>query len=262
MRREALAAAAAATTDNNVTAQFDKSPGSRRQGGFTLVEIAVVLVIIGLLLGAILKANELIQSAKVRRVVELATSAQAAYSGFTDRYRRVPGDWNAADASAGIGTPITGGGNDNGRVDNPPGFFVWREPNALWEQLAKAKFINGNYAGSAFVEPVSGNSLAPLNPYGQVVLIGRTQDFEGALQPQRHVLLGRGMPVDIARELDLKLDDSVPDTGSIRATLDDASLTTFIGSNRPGGREAGCLDATPIWNTSGESQDCNAVSLF
>jgi hypothetical protein len=70
------------------------------------------------------------------------------------------------------------------------------------------------------------------------------------------------MPVDIARELDTKLDDSAPDRGSVRATLDDGNITTFIGTNRPGGRAAACVDGTPIWNVAGDSQDCNAVSLF
>lgn len=250
------------TAENIVNTQSNNGRDHRAQRGFTLVEIAIVLVIIGLLIGGILKATEMIHSSRVRRIADLATSAQAAYSGFTDRYRRVPGDWNAADASVAIGSTISGGGNDNARIDNPPGFAVWLESNALWEQLAKADFINGNYAGAGFVEPDSGNSLAPLNPYGHVVLVGRNPDFEGANQSHLHVLLGRGMPVDVARELDVKLDDSVPDKGSIRATLDDASLTTFIGNNRPGGREAGCVDATPAWNTNGESQDCNVVSLF
>ena len=221
-----------------------------------------MLVIIGLLIGAILKGIEMINSAKVRRLAELSSGVQSAYAGFTDRYRRVPGDWSAAGAAAAIGATINGGGNNNGRIDNPPGLFVWRESNALWEHLSKSDFISGQYAGSGFVEPDSGNALAPLNPFGMVILVGRTPDFEGATGAQLQVVLGRGMPVDIARELDTKLDDSDPDQGSVRATLDDANITTFIGTNRPGGREAGCVDATPIWNVAGDSQDCNAVSLF
>ena len=68
-------------------------PGlSRKQSGFTLVEIAIVLVIIGLLLGGILKGQELINSARVRNLADTTTGIQAAYYGFIDRYRRVPGD--------------------------------------------------------------------------------------------------------------------------------------------------------------------------
>jgi len=222
----------------------------------------MVLIIVGLLLGAILKAVSLIDSTKVRRIADLATTAQVAYLGFADRYQRVPGDWSASAASAAIGTPVSGGGNENNRLDNPPGFGVWVEPNALWEQLAKAKFISGNYAGSGFVEPDASNSLAPLNPFGGVLIIARSADMEGSTDPQLQVVLGRGMPVDVARELDVKLDDGLPHQGAIRATLDDANITTFVGVNRPGGREASCIDVTPVWNVGADSQDCNAVSLF
>jgi prepilin-type N-terminal cleavage/methylation domain-containing protein len=261
---------------NILISQTFKNPSRRLQSGFTLVEVAIVLIIIGLLLGGILKGIEMINSAKVRRLAELSTGVHAAYAAFTDRYRRVPGDWNAAAASLAIGAAITGGGNTNGRIDNPPGFAVWMESNALWEQLAKADFISGRYLGSGFVEPDTSNALAPLNPFGQVMLVGRTADIEGAASARLHVMLGRGIPVAIAREFDVKLDDSVPDKGSIRATIDDASLTkgsiratiddasltTFVGINRWGGREASCVNATPLWNIDNDSQDCNAVSLF
>jgi prepilin-type N-terminal cleavage/methylation domain-containing protein len=237
----------------------------RRQGGFTLVEIAIVLVIIGLLIGGILKAMEMVNSAHVRRLADLSSSVQVAYAGFLDRYRQVPGDWTAAGASAAIGVPITGNGNNNGRLDNPPDFFRWNESNALWEQLSKAGFISGNYLGTAFTEPTAGNSLAPLNEFGGVVLVGRTPDFEGAAaQVRLNVVLGRRIPVDIARELDVKVDDGVPDQGAVRATVDDGNgvLPSILYAQKWGGREAACVDATPVWDVTSESKDCNAISLF
>ena len=73
-----------------------------KQRGFTLVEIAIVLVIIGLLLGGILKGQELINSARVRNLADTTTGIQAAYYGFIDRYRRIPGDWNSTGATLAI----------------------------------------------------------------------------------------------------------------------------------------------------------------
>ncbi|MDX1432213.1 MAG: prepilin-type N-terminal cleavage/methylation domain-containing protein [Gammaproteobacteria bacterium] len=232
------------------------------QAAFTLVEIAIALVIIGLLVGAILKGAALLNSSKVRRLVDLSAGTQAAYLGFVDRYRRVPGDMNATAASAALGVPINGGGNDNGRIDNPAGFLVWVEVNALWEHLSKSGLIKGQYEGTPLAEPTTSNSLAPVNVFNRVVILGRTAEFEGASQAQLHMVLGRGMPVAIARELDAKVDDGVPDRGAVRATFDDAGISTFVGTNRWGGREAACIDATPAWDAVADAQDCNLVVLF
>src|SRR6478735_3489802 len=68
----------------------------KRQQGFTLIEIAIVLVIIGLLLGGVLKGQELITSARVRNLITLQDGIKAAYFGFLDRFRALPGDYTAA----------------------------------------------------------------------------------------------------------------------------------------------------------------------
>ena len=147
-----------------------------RQSGFTLVEVAVVLVIVGLLLGGILKGRELINSARVRSLADTSASMQAAYFGFIDRYRRVPGDWNAADATTAIGVTISTGGNDNGRLDNPAGNYT--ENNALWEQLSKSGFLQGSYQGGNEA-PTPNGDVSPLNAYHHVVVMGRSADYLG-----------------------------------------------------------------------------------
>ena len=63
--------------------------------GFTLVEIAIVLVIIGLILGAILKGQSMIENAKIKRVVKQADEIRAAVYSYQDRYKQLPGDDNA-----------------------------------------------------------------------------------------------------------------------------------------------------------------------
>ena len=62
------------------------------QKGFTLVEIAIVLVIIGLLLGGILKGQEMIIQAKIKNAITDFSGVSAAYYGYQDRYRALPGD--------------------------------------------------------------------------------------------------------------------------------------------------------------------------
>ena len=132
----------------------------RRQAGFTLVEIAIVLVIIGLLLGGILKGQELINSARVRNLADTTSGIQAAYYGFIDRFRRVPGDWDGPTAQQAIGVAINSpGGNNNGRLDHPAG-SEYGEPISLWEQLSKAGFIQGSFNGGvATDEPDTTNNM-------------------------------------------------------------------------------------------------------
>ena len=66
------------------------------QKGFTLVEIAIVLVIIGLLLGGVLKGQELINSAKVKNIASDFRNVQVMIYGYQDKFRKLPGDDNTA----------------------------------------------------------------------------------------------------------------------------------------------------------------------
>src|SRR5512145_2640915 len=80
--------------------------------GFTLVEIAIVLVIIGLLLGGILKGQEMITQAKIKNVIADMTGVSAAMYGYQDRYRALPGDDANATRWAGANP-----GNGNGIIE-------------------------------------------------------------------------------------------------------------------------------------------------
>ncbi|UCG19279.1 MAG: prepilin-type N-terminal cleavage/methylation domain-containing protein, partial [Thiotrichales bacterium] len=66
----------------------------KQQKGFTLVEMAIVLVIIGLLLGGVLKGQELIDNSKIKSIASDTSMMQAAINGYQDRFRAIPGDEN------------------------------------------------------------------------------------------------------------------------------------------------------------------------
>jgi prepilin-type N-terminal cleavage/methylation domain-containing protein len=230
------------------------------QSGFTLVEIAIVLVIIGLLLGGILKGQELITSARVRNIADQNSGVQAAYYGFIDRYRQVPGDWDddlARQAIPTVGSGAGHGGNGNGRLDGG-----WDEAVALWEHLSKAGFIQGAYVGGAVENDQPAANQAPRNAFQGTLVLYETDDYadEGTAPIRLNLVLGAGIPVNVVRELDVKVDDGFPTTGVLRhAATAGAALGAVAQS------AAACVDAnaTPdIWDIAGNAQNCNAVYVY
>src|SRR5690349_10719703 len=131
----------------------------KQQQGFTLIEIAIVLVIIGLLLGGVLKGQELITGARVRNLIGQQDGVKAAYFGFLDRYRALPGDFKNATTT--IDPNVTNGDGDGVISD----VNATKESIAAWEHLAKAGFINGSYKYAGTVS----DATNPMNPFGAFI---------------------------------------------------------------------------------------------
>ncbi|MGE5319259.1 MAG: type II secretion system protein, partial [Hyphomicrobiaceae bacterium] len=90
----------------------------RRQSGFTLIEIAIVLVIIGLLLGGILKGQELINSARVKNLAADFRNIPVFIYGYQNKFKALPGDDpNAAAHVGGTITPAIQNGNGDGVIN-------------------------------------------------------------------------------------------------------------------------------------------------
>src|SRR3954466_6996172 len=102
----------------------------KQQQGFTRIEIASVLVIIGLLLGGVLKGQELITGARVRNLVGQQDGVKAAYFGFLDRYRALPGDFKNAKTTI---KDTTENGDGDGQIANASSGV--QEGTLAWEHL-------------------------------------------------------------------------------------------------------------------------------
>jgi len=231
----------------------------KKQSGFTLVEIAIVLVIIGLLLGGILKGQELINSARVRNLADQNSGIQAAYYGFIDRYRQVPGDWQDSAAEVAIGVTInlpTVAGN--GRIDK-----TLEESVAVWEHLAKSGFLGGGftpYDGSGIGNEAAYQGFSPVNAFNGSLTLNRNDDYEGRNSVRLNLHIGNNIPVAIARELDVKVDDSKPLTGVLRLTLDGAP-SIFPAVHKLG--DIACADVgNNEYDIAGDQQDCGQVFLY
>lgn len=221
----------------------------RQQAGFTLIEIAIVLVIIGLLLGGVLKGQELITAARVRNLISTQDGIKAAYFGFLDRYRSLPGDYSQANAQANIpGCSACFGGDANGQIQTAA------ESVHAWEHMSKAGFITGSYvSGSATPTPDSTNT--PTNPYGSLIqLIFDGVYREGAADTgnARHNLkTGINVPSDIMAEADRKMDDGLAGTGQLRHS-----------TYNSGGTFAQCTGTGGVWLSTTPYANCGASLLF
>ncbi len=195
-----------------------------RQSGFTLVEIAIVLVIIGLLLGGVLKGQEMIENSKVKNAVNDMNGVSAAYNSYVDRFRRIPGDDGptaaALRARGGSWTTITAAGDNNGAlaVTQADVFTGAGEGAAFWQHLKAAGFISGNPADA-------GVNALPRNAFNGLIGVGAgVTGITGTA-----VCLGQ-VPGKSARQIDTQLDDGVANAGSIRATLGAAGVNTAPGA--------------------------------
>ena len=111
-----------------------------------------MLVIIGLLLGGVLKGQELITSARVRNLISQQDGIKAAYFGFLDRFRALPGDYSLA--STNIANVAAGAnGNGNGQIRTVLLGDAIDEHIAVWDHLSHAGFINGSYTYAVLPEP-------------------------------------------------------------------------------------------------------------
>jgi prepilin-type N-terminal cleavage/methylation domain-containing protein len=188
------------------------------QGGFTLVEIAIVLVIIGLLLGGVLKGQELIENSKVKSVINDFNGIKTAYYGYQDRYKRLPGDDGPGTAFSARGgqwqTYSTAAGDNNGTILAPNGQTfapaATGETDKFFRHLRLAGLITGNPADTLV------NAL-PRNAYGGLIgIFNNSANVLGYALAPLHVCAGN-IPGRAAAAIDNQLDDGVANTGSVRA---------------------------------------------
>lgn len=212
---------------------------SKKENGFTLVELAIVLMIIGLLIGGVLRGQELVKNARVSALIKQVTSYDAAINTFLDSYGAYPGDMSKARAR------LPGCTDDNsclngdadgmvgGRLapwDNS-GYTVNTEPVQFWKHLALSHMVTGIDPAASL--PAWGKTQ-PYSPFAggfSVVESYASSGSTGGLLLRLHGCLdcsnvelggtvgdvGGSVSPAVAYQIDRKMDDGIPNSGSVQA---------------------------------------------
>ena len=159
----------------------------QNQKGFTLVEIAIVLVIIGLLLGGVLKGQELITNSKIKSVTQDLEGIAAAYYAYQDRTGTIAGDTD-----------------NDGQINTDANF---------WQDLRTEGFI-------------AGLSSATSGPRHDLDGVFSAHVPASAFFGTKNYICASNVEESVAQGIDTNLDDSAPNTGDIRVGSDATTLIT------------------------------------
>jgi prepilin-type N-terminal cleavage/methylation domain-containing protein len=218
------------------------------QAGFTLVEIAIVLVIIGLLLGGVLKGQELINSAKVKNFANDFRNIPLFIYGYQDKFRTLPGDDPNVVAHIGAGgagtdasVQIAGATVGNGVINGD-----WWSTNAgdesfvFWQHVRRANLAAGttNTADPTYPPTNSDGGRIGIESGTNVAANQYISGLTGT-----YVLCSAGILGKFAKQLDTNMDDGNPFTGSMRATRGQPNARANAAECAVAGQPAACAAA-------------------
>lgn len=235
--------------------------------GFTLVELSIVLVVIGLIVGGILAGSDLIKAAELRSVISDAEKYRTAIYAFRTKYRALPGDmrnatkyWGAANSDPAICKATASNGKETcdgdgnrmiSTIFDTTTYYEWFR---FWQHLANAELIGGAYTGVAGSGGLADANIGQNVPAGKIDGSGWTPRYLGyyggdsvwfAASYQNFLVFGSEAPNWSTNDkiltpaetfsIDQKIDDGKPGKGGIIAVLwdncTDAANQTDLNAN-------------------------------
>lgn len=217
----------------------------KNQQGFTLIEIAITLVVIGLLIGGVLKGQELISAAQVKNTISSMDELKASMLTFKDRFHAQPGDMSQASKLIGNGAIDCSWECDDGLIQ------PWKNTSLVTNHLAAANLYDGSFA-TAEENKAPNSRNSPTNPWGGTMFVAYWNQYNSNGRPARTavngIYTGGSIASFVLAEIDHKIDDGNPRTGAFRSAW-------------PKLNEKNCIKGQN-WITTNGSEDCAAVSLY
>jgi prepilin-type N-terminal cleavage/methylation domain-containing protein len=196
----------------------------KKQSGFTLIELAIVLVIIGLLLGGVLKGQELINSAKVKNMATDFRNAQVQIYSYQDKFRALPGDDRAATNHVGASNNGNGDGVISGSWNATTG-----ETFDYWQHVRLAGLATGPTI-------TTDATYLPTNAEGGRIGVQSNPDNTIANLKGSYAICSAGILGKFAKQLDTALDDGNTAGGNVMVAsdvdgLNAATAVTSVGES-------------------------------
>lgn len=218
-----------------------------RRSGFSLVELSIVLVILGLLVGGILAGQSLIRAAELRGVTASVTQYKTALNAFRDKYFGLPGDIINATNIFSACTDVANNpcnGNADGIIQNISG--TQAEELRLWQQLTLAGLVEGSFTGldstPHFVPGTNIPRARIANAAHRIATTGAYGKSGTAItfsNPSSNTTYWQYViPPNEAWNLDTKMDDGRADNGKV---------LTVNGSNSSGTAATTCVSSASQW---------------
>jgi prepilin-type N-terminal cleavage/methylation domain-containing protein len=190
----------------------------KKQSGFTLIELAIVLVIIGLLLGGVLKGQELINSAKVKNMATDFRNIPIYIYGYQDKFRKLPGDDDAATTNVNATTNGNGNGALEGSWFNT--LATTSEAYRFWQHVRLANLAPGP------TDPTNADWRPTNADGGRIGIMAGTRDTATAAMLDgsgnaitgSFVICSQGILGKYVTQLDVNIDDGNSATGSMLAS--------------------------------------------
>jgi prepilin-type N-terminal cleavage/methylation domain-containing protein len=201
----------------------------RSNRGFTLIEISIALVIVGLLLGGVFVGSELVAGARVKSLAQDFRSVPTYLYAYQDQHKALPGDdpWVAAKLpGAALAQPE--GLRGNGRIDSAwNSAFNTDESRLLWQHLRLAGLATGP---TSVDDPL----FIPRNVLGGALGLSSLQAAQAQITGMvgEYQICSGGIPGRVARQLDATLDDGETSAGNVRAVPEGAAVRSDATASR------------------------------